>query len=324
MKTLSDVTLVIAGPVKSRQTELELIEKIKHLQYLIDKTGLSVIFSTYEFELSMNILKSPNLEIIINEDPGSDQANLNGTYLKTPDYRNTSRMLISTLAGVKKVKTKYTVKTRIELMPVNDKFIKICTESIDILKNNEKAVLFLGNHYRGIGIQNYHKSGQLGWLPDTFQIMRTTEIVNVWQNAFYIWDKNKKYWLSRKTVYPVSNEQIIGISYIQCRSNFQQKFKIQKFHRYTLSVRMLYFQYRLEKSSFRALNYEDSGLSYWKPLKSEQEIVLIEKDCYVRRKFRTFFCMRDFYFVYRFINMNYLMKLRSRVICAKNFLLSLN
>ncbi|MFL7866156.1 MULTISPECIES: WavE lipopolysaccharide synthesis family protein [Vibrio] len=120
-----DITVVVQGPVQTfqdRPQEDNITQKCiaSIREYL---PGAHIILSTWP---EQDLTGLDYDELVISKDPGSNirDYNLNGT----PHYYNNNRQIVSTIEGLKKVKTKYSVKLRSDNYLTSNNFVKLQQE----------------------------------------------------------------------------------------------------------------------------------------------------------------------------------------------------
>ena len=203
---LKNCTLIIAGPIRGRIEVNDFKYQLKYLQYISNLTGLKVIISTYINEIDEIDDLLENIKIIRSEDPGLDNIS-NKRFSNKP--RNTSRMLKTTIAGLVEVETLFTIKSRIEMLPTNENFINALVIALQQLNSiNDVNLITLSAHYRSLKLNA--KKTYLH-LPDTFQVMKTQQMLDLWNFTSEYWATYKELWLGSK--YELNNEQIMGLAY---------------------------------------------------------------------------------------------------------------
>jgi|GEM_PF-5631905 len=206
---LKNCTLIIAGPINTRIEVSDFKYYLQYLHYISNLTGLKVIISTYLNELNEideldELLK--NIKIIRSEDPGLDKIS-NKRFSDKP--RNTSRMLKTTIAGLLNVETIFAIKSRIEILPTNENFISALVVALQQLNSiNDVNLVTLSAHYRSLKLNA--KKTYLH-VPDTFQVMKTQQMLDLWFFANEYWATYKELWLGSQ--YELNNEQIMGLAY---------------------------------------------------------------------------------------------------------------
>jgi hypothetical protein len=251
---LENFTLVIAGPVKSRCTEKELIWKMAALRELQRKENLKIIFSTYADEIPETYIEN-SFTILINKDPGLD------TFSAGQVKRNTSRLIQTSLAGIGSVETEYSIKTRIELIPEVEKFhefISICKSFESKSEKGDIKIGFLTEHYYGPLRPN---KGIHSWVPDTFQIMKKTDMFELWNGAQSIWESYKNSWHKKHILFPITNEQIIGLSLYSLINKYNSAINLRNFQRYSCVFKLIRQNINAEVHNFIYFNFKKSGLS---------------------------------------------------------------
>jgi len=256
---LSEFSLIIAGPLKSRISEELLVQKLRDLVKIQDILGFKLIFVTYPDEFPNFNLSLPNLVIKI-ADPGSDDFR-SGPELLGYQKRNTTRMLLSVTEGLKKSYTRYSIRTRVELLPqllkIND-FANTCLAAQKHIDQNYLGIAFISEHYYGLSRQ---EKGVHTWLPDTFQIMKTSDMKTIWDTAHQIWNKNKNMWHDIKVSFPLANEQIMGLAFLIHLSSNEIGPRIDRFHRFNWDKKLIQYNKLAESEKFYTFKFNSSGLS---------------------------------------------------------------
>jgi len=109
----SDLTFVIQGPVYSKYRSDILVSEIA-----LNFPGSKIIFSTWTDQDVSDIIERVDI-LILSEDPGGIIA-----MDSSQSPNNVNRQIVSTLAGLKKVSTKYAVKLRSDMTIENDFILK--------------------------------------------------------------------------------------------------------------------------------------------------------------------------------------------------------
>jgi hypothetical protein len=107
-----DITFVIQGPLGKY-----INKSVFSIRKYYPKS--SIIISTWENENFDNVANCNDIEFVVSKDPGAVSDHVNGS-----KKDNVNRQIISTSAGLKLVKTKYTVKTRPDIVFKNSALIK--------------------------------------------------------------------------------------------------------------------------------------------------------------------------------------------------------
>jgi len=259
---------VLAGPVLSRfykginpQSLIEMCRIIK----LLDKRN-EIIVSTYSNEFPKELNRFIDSVVFV-EDPGADLLRTGPWPVGTKSRRcmsNTTRMYLSSLAGIRNATNEIVIKSRVELIPENhDKFqswyMKIEPEI------SEGKIGFFIESYEGI---NFSVSGLLGHLPDILQFGTKNTLLNIWHDSLEFWSENKEV-LSRRTIrYPLGGDQILGLCYLSRYHNFELENKVKKLKKHYFSVRLMSKILNAEKTTYIWSSYKNSGFSinYFKGL----------------------------------------------------------
>jgi hypothetical protein len=122
LKTFENITVVVQGPVqtlKGRTQEAGITHKClssvrQHLP------GAIIILSTWP-EQQLSGLDYDQL--VISEDPGSNIRNFHSD--GRPQHYNNNRQIVSTLAGLKQVKTPYAIKLRSDNYLTGNQFVRL-------------------------------------------------------------------------------------------------------------------------------------------------------------------------------------------------------
>lgn len=122
MKTFENITVVVQGPVqtlKGRTQEAGITHKClssvrQHLP------GAIIILSTWP-EQQLSGLDYDQL--VISEDPGSNIRSFHSD--GRPQHYNNNRQIVSTLAGLKQVKTPYAIKLRSDNYLIGNQFVRM-------------------------------------------------------------------------------------------------------------------------------------------------------------------------------------------------------
>lgn len=257
-------TIVIAGPIKSRFTESlsskELIKAIEIIKTLNNKN--QIILSTYENEVPNSILSLVD-NVIINHDFGPD---LSSTKFGQTDSRanvrkrNTTRMLITASNGISHAKNLITIKTRIELIPENyELFSKWYLDTLKIINTNENDKLgFFIQHQTGF---KFSVNGLLAVLPDTFQISKTENLLILWKESLKFWTVNKNYLCRPEKKHPITNEQVLGLTYFKIKYNFKIIENLSKFDRHYFSFKLLKNIITAESNDFIFFDHNLTGIT---------------------------------------------------------------
>ncbi|WP_028869037.1 WavE lipopolysaccharide synthesis family protein [Psychromonas arctica] len=124
-KTYTDISVVVQGPVQSlgsRGQEQGITNKCLNSvrNYL---PGAKIILSTWH---NQNLDGLDYDELVLCEDPGQNIRKYNKD--GSPKYYNNNRQIVSTLEGLKRVKTKYAIKLRSDNYLTSNNFISLQTQ----------------------------------------------------------------------------------------------------------------------------------------------------------------------------------------------------
>jgi hypothetical protein len=209
------LSYVISGPIKSRALDdtwkRSLIKLALELKNLDPNNQL--IISTYPTEVS----PSNDIEIVFNLDPGPDDYTSREKKRKR-ETGNASRMFHTTLAGLMISKCEWTIKSRIELIPNSvdiEAHLKNVAKIIDELNLKKKpAGAFLIKSFGGSVLTSH---GTVLAFPDTFQIMKTPDIQELWRDAQNIFEEERKN--LEKNNFPLKIEQFMGQAFMRLSDN---------------------------------------------------------------------------------------------------------
>lgn len=233
-------TLVIAGPISSRIKETDFKSQLRYLDYISSFTGLKIVISTYLNELKEMDDLVKNVKIIRSKDPGLDKI-LSKRFSDKP--RNTTRMLKSTIAGLAEVKTLFTIKSRVEILPINENFISALFVALEQLNsNNDVNLVTLSAHYRSLKLNE--KKTYLH-LPDTFQVMNTKQMLDLWLFTYEYWTIYKEFWLGSQ--FEPNNEQIMGLAYAKLNNQKIECLDLKAFNKYSLNKKIFDINKEWEK-----------------------------------------------------------------------------
>jgi hypothetical protein len=129
----------------------------------------------------------------------------------------------------------------------------------ELVVNSDKPVIgFFTEHYNGF---IFSIDGTLGTLPSTLQIARKEVLLDIWSTAQRIWQQNFKDLTRRTIIFPVTDEQIVGMSYLYLYSNFPVFSHVRKIKRYYNSVSLMKTIIHAEKYLFIWARYYKSGFT---------------------------------------------------------------
>ena len=268
---LENFTLIISGPIKSRLSNNNLIKSFNYLEHLNEKYGLKIIISTYKNEVPPWVT-SEKFTLVINDDPGADKYH-SAPWPMGTSKRNTSRMLELTCNGLNFVTTSFTVKSRIELLPYNNKFIEMCKYFETQIKACPAKIFVIREHYYGISPQS---KSVLCWLPDTFQIMETQKLVMLWGTAAEFWFNYHDDW-HEGIRFPLTNEQILGLSFYRIFFNIPDLI-IKNFYRFKYS-KVIFKQNLIFESQYVGLvSFANTGLTMSRLLRSSKRTLNTKRE----------------------------------------------
>lgn len=122
MKTFEDITVVVQGPVqtlKGREQEAGITHKcLSSLRQHLP--GARIILSTWPNQQLSGLDYD---ELVISEDPGPNIRNFHSD--GRAQHYNNNRQIVSTLAGLKQVKTPYAIKLRSDNYLIGSRFIEL-------------------------------------------------------------------------------------------------------------------------------------------------------------------------------------------------------
>ena len=257
------ISLVISGPIKSRLTNKISEEDIRKSIKIFRKINVEneVIFSTYKNEIPKYLYEIAD-NIVINKDPGPDRFKLNPWPISNEktNVSNISRMLTTTVNGIKSSSNKIIIKSRIELLPNDENKFRNQMDKIlnEINLIDTSKIVFLTEHFTGI---SFVIDGTLAVVPDTFQIASKETILRLWSESDLFWKYNKKILTRKKIKFPITNEQLLGFNYLNLYCNFpleQEKLKLKKYY---FSMPLIKSQILAEKNNYHLFDYKTFGLS---------------------------------------------------------------
>jgi hypothetical protein len=257
------VSLIITGQIKSRLGRVggasTLVENLSMFKNLNPKN--EVIFSTFEGEQVKQLNKIVD-KLIINFDPGQDNYRTQPWPIsrKFPKQSsNYTRMFKTAVTGLSASKNKYVIKTRIELVPENSIFFTNWLSNIlnEIGVNPGKIGIFV-EHYNGV---NFSIDGTIGTLPSTLLVGEKQNLLNIYLEALDNWQKHFTILTSKKFLFPVTDEQILGLSYLKNLDYFDQTKIINKIKRYYISLRLIRALQRVENNQLIYTKYNESGFT---------------------------------------------------------------
>jgi len=265
-------SLIIAGPISSRfKTEVSenLNEKALRKCFKIIKSidqRNELIISTYEGEVSSHVNEFSD-QVILNFDPGADLVKDSPWPLgdkSRRSQRNYSRLFYSSLNGIAAAKNNVVIKTRVELIPVNEKlFRKWYLEIEQVL--DEGKIAFFTEAYSGV---QFAIDGVIPKMPDILLVSTKKTAVSLWGNSHKFWNSNKEI-LSRKCIIlPLGSEQILGLIYLNKYYGLNIDKYLYKLRLHHVSLELMAKLIQAENESFIWTRYKNSGFSqnYFKGL----------------------------------------------------------
>lgn len=256
------ITLLVAGPIRSRLSKgftLQDLENSLKAFKIASPTG-KIIISTYDAEFPREFHALVD-SIVINEDPGIDYFQANPWPIASDGRRsgaNYKRLLTSTLAGLKACDEGFVIKTRVELLPqeseIFSSWLQKCFMGFE--SNSTIKIGFFVEHYSGIG---FSINGLLGGVPDTLQIGRRADLVRVWEKASLFWEQHSNILTRKSKRFPLTSEQLIGMSFLHEFYGFNMDKRVRKLDRYYRSLGLVRAITKSEKEAFFWSSYRSSG-----------------------------------------------------------------
>ena len=258
------ISLLITGQIKSREMNddlnLQLFQAYKIMKDLNSKN--EIVISTYKNEIK-GIDKANFDKLVLNKDPGPDNFRVSPWPIGRKSQRfatNYSRIFTTAISGLKECQNNIVIKTRIELIPRDlskfKEWIEYITTQID--GDSNARIAFLTEHYNGVA---FSIDGTLGTLPNTIQIAEKEILLDLWSSSLVFWQKNFKT-LTRKTLlFPITDEQIVGLNYLALFCGFPISRELKKLRRYYFSLTLTKAIIKAENEHYIWTKYSDSGLS---------------------------------------------------------------
>lgn len=260
---IKPISLVITGQIKSRIEIAGGVEKIAENLNNFKKlhSENEIIISTFDGQQVSQIDEIVDITII-NTDPGPDYFRVQPWPIakkKSDKSANYTRMFTTAISGLSACKNIIVIKTRIELIPEDcNKFrnwLSICTNGIE--ENSNNVGLFT-EHYNGI---IFSIDGTLGTLPATLLISEKSNLLKIYTRSKQTWDKHFLTYTRKKFLFPVIDEQILGLSYLSIIGNFKQDNVIHKIKRYYISRELIIAIQKTEKYNLIFTKYSESGFT---------------------------------------------------------------
>jgi len=260
---IKPISLVITGQVKSRIEIAGGLEKVAENLNNFKKihSENEIIISTFNGQQVSQIDEISDITII-NSDPGPDYFRVQPWPIanrKSNQSANYSRMFTTAISGLSACKNTIVIKTRIELIPDDcTKFkdwLSICIDGIG--ENSNRVGLFI-EHYNGI---IFSIDGTLGTLPATLLIAEKSTLLEIYTRSKQMWDRNFLAYTRKKFLFPVTDEQILGLSYLSIVANFNLDSVINKVKRYYISRELISAIQKTEKYKLVYTKYSESGFT---------------------------------------------------------------
>ena len=288
------VSFVISGLIKSRLPEIGGLQKLKDAYNILKSINIDneLIISTYDGEFDNEILKYTD-QVVVNSDPGPDIYRVHPWPIGDRQNRyksNYKRIFNTTVSGIEIAKNEVVIKSRIEFLPENThEFSNWLKNNYELVINSDKPVIgFFTEHYNGF---IFSIDGTLGTLPSTVQIARKKVLLDTWSTAQRIWLQNFKDLTKRTTTFPVTDEQIVGMSYLHLYSNFPLLSQVRKIKRYYNSVSLMKATIHAEKNLFIWARYNKSGFTKNR-FKGTYNIVVPSNISYLNQRILSFYVLR--------------------------------
>lgn len=250
-----DITFVMQGAIAS-ETNLA----INQIKKLMPKS--KIILSTWQDQDVSNI----NCDLIIkSDDPGS----VNTSDIKM-NANNVNRMLVSTLNGLKKVKTKYAIKIRTDCTIKNNDFIKLYEDMIQA--GNQNCYLFKQPILMDFIIDNFAIPY---FASDFFNFGLTEDLINFWDipiitknEAEFLKSKKCKSGLLNPFYRPIKNQwskYFYGEQILLCKFLEKKKIDIDFKHQQdNITFKKLKQSAKLIVNNFVLVNHQQIPLHCYK------------------------------------------------------------
>ncbi len=182
-----DITVIVQGKIDSENTKKCTKSIRKHLP------GAHIIVSTWEGEDVHDLVYD---EVIYNTDPGGFKD------LKTSFVNNMNRQIVSSLAGIKKVNTKYCMKIRNDLILESNNFLKYfgcfpkrCKEE-SLFENRVIFCSYFFKRYLGVSTSYVHPTPY--HLSDWIMFGLTTDLLLLFDIPLAKEPENTNYLITHK------------------------------------------------------------------------------------------------------------------------------
>jgi hypothetical protein len=258
-------SLIIAGPISSRyrkDASENLNEEALRKCFLIIKNidqRNELIISTYEGEVASYVNEFTD-QVIYNLDPGADQVKDSTWPLgdKTRrSQRNYSRLFYSSLNAIVAAKNNVVIKTRIELIPVNEKLFRNWYLEIEHVLTDGK-IAFFTEAYSGV---QFAIDGVIPKMPDILLVSTKKTAVSLWGSSYNFWNANKEFFSRKGIILPIGSEQILGLIYLHIYYNFDIYKYLHKLRLHHVSYELMTKLIQAENESFIWARYYNSGFS---------------------------------------------------------------
>jgi len=254
-------TLVIAGPIGSRFDEQINLETLKKAYTVIKKINNmnEVIISTYYGEIAPEADGIAD-QIIFNLDPGPDLLKDSPWPLgrkERRNHRNYSRLFTSSLNGIRLATNDIVIKTRIEIIPIDEFLITKWFSSLED-KIIDGKIGFFTESYSGI---EFSIDGIIPKLPDIFEISTKKTLEHLWSQSFIFWESNKMYFSRKKIIHPIGSEQILGLVFLSIYYSFNLDKYMNRLGHNFISRDLVSKLIQAENNSFIWTRYNNSGFT---------------------------------------------------------------
>lgn len=257
------VSLVITGQIKSRLEIVggapKVVRNLEQFKKLNEEN--EVVISTFEEEFDSGIFNAAD-RVVISKDPGPDEFKVHRWPIGDKSKRNNtnySRIFTTAIAGISVTKNQLIIKTRIELIPDEFgefiKWLEFCAGGLD---ENSKRIAVFSEHYQGI---HFSIDGTLPTLPGTLLAGEKDNLLEVYKRAKVMWDKNYKVFTRNTLLFPVVDEQILGIAFLQMNCGFNLEDNTRRVKRYFVSFKLIKSILICEREYLIYTSYRDSGFS---------------------------------------------------------------
>ncbi len=236
---MQTITLLVAGPIRSRLTTGFTLQDLENSLkvFKIAVPAGRIVISTYEGEFPMEFCSLVD-SIVINRDPGHDYFYPNPWPIAGNNGGNSAnykRLMTSTLEGIKASDEGFLIKTRVELLPKNMEVFSTwlwkCSKEFE--SNLTLKIGFFLEHYSGVC---FSINGLLGGVPDTLQVGRKADLLRIWEKASFFWDKHSSILTRKSKRFPLTSEQLIGMSFLDEFYGFTMEKRVRRLDRYYRSL----------------------------------------------------------------------------------------